>query len=100
MKIDDSVKKTSSLGVGATQTRATGKSAEKAGVSKPSSDNVHLSTQLQALDGLVANSSVFDANKVEEIKAAIADGRFQVNAERVADGLMDTVKDLIHTRKA
>lgn len=99
MKIDDSVKKAAGLGVGATQARAS-KSTEKAGAGKATSASVHVSSQLQSLSGQVANSSVFDSNKVEEIKAAIAGGRFQVNPEKIADGLMDTVKDLIHTRKA
>lgn len=97
MKIDP-VKNPAGQIVGTTQTRA-GKS-EKAGVSKTSSDSVSQSPQLQALEGTVANSGVFDANKVEEIKAAIAGGVFQVNPEKVADGLLDTVNDLLHARKA
>lgn len=104
MKIDDGMKKTGGLPVSSTQTRA-GKGADKSGgVGKPAtstpsstSDNVHLSTQVQSL---TAGDGVFDTNKVEEIKAAIAGGRFQVDPEKVANGLLDTVKDLIHTRKA
>lgn len=101
MKIDDSLKKTAGLGVNTTQTRP-GKSADKAGTvsSAPvESDNVHLSSKLQSLTQLGSNS-VFDAKKVDEIKAAIAEGRFQVDPEKVANGLLDTVNDLIHTRKA
>lgn len=107
MKIDDAMKKTGGLPVSPTQTRA-GKGADKAGgVGKPASspspgasDSVHLSSKLQALEGQMASDGVFDANKVTEIKAAIASGRFQVDPEKVANGLLDTVKDLIHTRKA
>lgn len=101
MKIDDSLKKTAGLGVGAAQTRA-GKGAEKAGaVSKApaESDTVKLSSKLESL-AQVGGNSVFDAKKVEEIKAAIAEGRFQVDPEKVANGLLDTVNDLLHTRKA
>jgi len=36
-----------------------------------------------------------DSQKVAEIKQAISEGRFQVNAEVVADRLIDTVQDLI-----
>ncbi|HXA46304.1 MAG TPA: flagellar biosynthesis anti-sigma factor FlgM [Burkholderiaceae bacterium] len=105
MKIDDSVKKTGSLGVQSTQgqTRA-GKGVSKTstgGVSSDvSSDTVQLSSQLQGLEGQVASSSVFDANKVEEIKAAIAGGQFQVNPENVATGLINNVSDLLQTQTA
>jgi negative regulator of flagellin synthesis FlgM len=46
-----------------------------------------------------ASSAVFEAKKVEEIKLAISEGRFQVNSEKVADGLLETVKDLLSARK-
>lgn len=102
MKIDNSVKKPTDLAVGTTQARA-GKGADKAGAASTSStptqsESVHLSSKLQALANSGGNG-VFDVKKVEEIKAAIAEGRFQVNPEKVADGLLDTVTDLIHARK-
>ncbi|HZW20284.1 flagellar biosynthesis anti-sigma factor FlgM [Noviherbaspirillum sp.] len=101
MKIDDSLKKTAGLGVNTTQTRS-GKSADKAGAvsqAPAESGTVHLSTKMESLTQL-GGASVFDAKKVEEIKAAIAEGRFQVDAEKVANGLLDTVSDLIRSRKA
>lgn len=99
MKIDDSIKKATGLGVGATQTRAS-KGPDKASSGKVPADNVHLSTQVQTLTAQVASSAVFDANKVDEIKAAISEGRFHVDPEKVANGLLETVSDLIHKRKA
>ena len=99
MKINDSIKKPATLGTGTAQA-APGKSAGKAAPAAATPDNVHLSSQLKALTEQVAGASVFDTKKVEEIKAAITDGRFQVNAEKVAEGLMESVKDLIHKRKA
>jgi negative regulator of flagellin synthesis FlgM len=101
VKIDDSLKKTGGLGVGTTQTRS-GKGADKAAPVSPApvgSDTVRISSKLESL-AQAGGSSVFDAKKVEEIKAAIAEGRFQVDAEKVANGLLDTVNDLIRTRKA
>ncbi|HJV73412.1 MAG TPA: flagellar biosynthesis anti-sigma factor FlgM [Noviherbaspirillum sp.] len=97
MKIPDSFNK--ATGLGATQAQArSGKTTEKAGTEKASSDNVTLSAQAQALASQASKDQVFDAKKVEEIKAAIASGQFQVNAERVADGLLSTVKDLLSAR--
>ncbi len=101
MKIDNSIKKTGPLNVGATEARGA-KGTEKAGTagkaaSASAQQGVQVTSQLQALTG---TEGVFDTRKVAEIKAAIAEGRFQVDPEKVAAGLLDSVKDLIHTRKA
>ncbi|MDY7548740.1 flagellar biosynthesis anti-sigma factor FlgM [Glaciimonas sp. Gout2] len=39
----------------------------------------------------------FDAAKVEKIRQAISEGHYQVNAGKIADGLLDTVRDLLKT---
>ncbi len=106
MKIDNSIKKSVGLPVGPTQARSgngAGKAdaADAAGAAPaPAADNVHISTQLKALAGQVASGGVFDTSKVEEIKAAIAGGQFQVDPEKVATGLLESVRDLIHARKS
>jgi len=37
----------------------------------------------------------FDAKKVDEVRQAIADGRFKVNSEAVADKLLSSVAELL-----
>lgn len=99
MKINDQLKTTP--GLPAANTPAAGsKGAERAaGTSQAPADNVHLSAQGQAMASAVGGSAVFDTKKVERIKLAIADGQFHVNSEKVADGLLETVRDLLHSRK-
>jgi negative regulator of flagellin synthesis FlgM len=75
-----------------------------AGVAKPGDpntqgDSVQLSTQLQSIEKNLANGEVFDAARVEKIKQAISEGRFVVNPGKVADGLLETVRDLIRARQ-
>ncbi|MES2071568.1 MAG: flagellar biosynthesis anti-sigma factor FlgM [Pseudomonadota bacterium] len=102
VKIDDALKKTTGLPVSSPTQARTEKSADKAEVASSPSHSVqisNLSTQLQGLQSAQAGSAVFATKKVEEIKLAISEGRFQVNSEKVADGLLDTVKDLLNSRK-
>ncbi len=104
MKINDSIKNKVELGA---EKLGTGKNASANSVagSKPETasatktgENVTLSpmsVQLQTITSEVSASEVFDAEKVNAIKSAIESGQFKVNSEKVADGLIDTVKDLL-----
>ncbi len=69
----------------------------------PIETNVHLGTsslQLRKLESSVANSPVVNKEKVEAIKKAISEGRFQVNASTVADRLINSVQDMISASKS
>ncbi|WP_093557519.1 flagellar biosynthesis anti-sigma factor FlgM [Pseudoduganella namucuonensis] len=100
MKINDTLKGTPGLPT-SPATAGNARSAEKANTAPVPTDNVRLSSQGQAMaaSGASGSNSVFDAQKVDRIKEAIAGGKFQVNSEKVADGLLETVKDLLHSRK-
>ncbi|SNS60861.1 anti-sigma-28 factor, FlgM family [Noviherbaspirillum humi] len=101
MKIDDSIKKAAGLPVGAAGTAQarSARGADKTGAVSnipASKENVSLSEEAKALSG---NSGVFDAAKVEQIKAAIADGTFKVDPEKIANGLLDSAADLVRASR-
>ncbi len=101
MKINDS-KKSPSLPLGQTQAN-TGKKVDKAEAAPTSAAGTikssPMSAQLQALQGSMAAGEVFDAGKVDAIKTAIAEGKFKVDAEKVADGLLAAVKNLLQRHR-
>lgn len=53
--------------------------------------------QLRTLEKNIAATPAVNSAKIEEIKQAISEGRFQVNSGAIADQLITTVKDLIST---
>lgn len=74
------------------------KTGEKPNVETAAASTVQtsaLSSQMQVLQGQITETSAFDAKKVEAIKLAIANGEFKVNPEKVADGLLATVRELL-----
>ena len=103
MKINDTLKGNQGLPPANAQTnnaRGADKAATTAPLTQAQTDSVRLSPQGQAMASAVGGGAqVFDAKKVERIKMAIADGQFQVNSEKVADGLLETVRDLLHSRQ-
>lgn len=107
VKINDTVSNNAGIPATTTPAASNAKAADKAvAQAAPTpvpvqTDSVSLSTQGKALAGTsaaAANTAVFDSKKVERIKSAIADGQFKVNSDKVADGLLETVRDLLHSR--
>lgn len=63
----------------------------------PGGDSVQLSPLSAQLQGNAGDSAV-DPARVQEIKQAISQGHFTVNANVVADRLLATVRDLLQNR--
>jgi negative regulator of flagellin synthesis FlgM len=81
---------------------AKGKGASKtAAPAKAGSDSLTLtesSTRIRSLESQLAAVDVTDLGKVESVKAALASGTFAVDAEVVADRLIDHTKETLRKR--
>lgn len=101
MKIDSSIKSVSTGAVSGGGSRP-GKGATSAPGSG-GGDRVQLSplsSQLQAIESSMADTPVVDSARVAEIRQAIAEGRFKVNPDAVADHLLQTARELLRSRLA
>jgi negative regulator of flagellin synthesis FlgM len=97
VKIDKRVTPTTASKVSA----AKGKAKEVASPPQGGSDSLTLtasSTRLRALESQLASVDIADAGKVETVKAALANGSFAVDAEVVADRLIDQTKETLRKR--
>lgn len=77
------------LAAGAVTSTSAAKPVDGAG----DAEKIELSAASVALNQL--SSEPFDAAKVAEIRKAISEGRFNVNAERVADRMINDAAELI-----
>jgi len=99
VKIDKRVTPTTASKVSATQAKGTAK--VETPTPQGGSDSLTLtesSTRIRALESQLAAIDVADAGKVESVKAALANGTFAVNAEVVADRLIDHTKETLRKR--
>lgn len=58
--------------------------------------DVHLSSASAALS---AQEPTVNMARVKEIRAAIAEGRFEINASAIADRLISTARELVDTQR-
>lgn len=77
--------------------RGAGSAGKSAGTS--SGERVDISSLSARLQEVGAGETPVDAQKVAEIKQAIAEGRFQINPERIADGLLNSVQEMLAASK-
>ncbi|HEY8355007.1 MAG TPA: flagellar biosynthesis anti-sigma factor FlgM [Methylophilaceae bacterium] len=97
MNIDDVLKVSPALVNGNPEGKSA-RNAEAARTDQQSSEKVTLSArsaELQSLEARVASEEAFDAAKVEAIKAAIQSGQYKVDSGKVADGLINSVKEML-----
>ncbi len=99
MKIDNSINPVTTVSVndGKRQTGAAPSTGKENG-----DTSVHISqnaAKMQSADNTTSSGAVVDTARVNEIKQAISEGTFKVNPEVVADKLLETVRELIQSKK-
>ncbi len=87
---NDAAGRTRTMAVGNRKSTATG--AEQVDLSS-------ISARLQDVEAAMADTPSVDAARVAEIKQAISEGRFQINPERIADGLLESVQQMLARRQ-
>jgi negative regulator of flagellin synthesis FlgM len=98
VKIDKRITPPAATKVSATKGKGTGKVAKPAADAGDSLTLTESSTRIRALETQLASVDVTDASKVEAVKAALANGTFAVDAEVVADRLIDHTKETLRKR--
>ena len=92
MKIDSSTTPLGAPPVKGTRSHSASKT------SATSSDEVQLSA-LSAQFSASGDDQSYDAARVSEIKQAIAEGRFTINAGAIAERLIDSAKELVDSQR-
>lgn len=103
MKIDNSVGSVGGMPSSEPRPRpAKGGSAAAAGAAGEKVELSSLSSRMQEIEAALASVPVIDSDRVAEIKLAMAEGRFKVDAGKVADGLIESVRQMLaaQTQKA
>jgi negative regulator of flagellin synthesis FlgM len=94
MKIDNSTKTVASV-QGPAGTHTHGPRPAATGVKSSPSAGQSATVVSAGLHAVAATEAAFDAQKVAEIRLAISEGRFHINPERVADGLINSVREML-----
>lgn len=99
MKINSSVSSvgTSQAGGRAKQASQAGQSPNAAPVEKVALSS--LSARLQEATAGLTDTPAVDIAHVNEIKQAMAEGRFKINPDRIADGLLESVRQMLVNSK-
>ncbi len=94
MKIDNTGKPLGSTLVRTIESKTSVASKKTESTQQESVSINPLAAKMQAMEALGTEPS-FDADKVAAIRQAIADGKFSVRSDVIADKLLDSVRELL-----
>ena len=98
MKIDKRITPPAAAKVSSTKGKGAGKTPSTPAGGGDSLTLTESSSRIRSLESQLASVDVTDAGKVESVKAALANGTFAVDAEVVADRLIDHTKETLRKR--
>jgi negative regulator of flagellin synthesis FlgM len=98
VKIDKRITPPAAAKVSAAKGKAAGNQAAPTAGGSDSLSLTDSSTRIRALESQLAAVEVTNTDKIESVKAALADGSFAVDAEVVADRLIDHTKQTLRKR--
>lgn len=95
MKIESTGKQIAPSATGEARPRSPANPATTVASSGEKVELSSLSSSLQKAETVIAQTPVVDKQRVEEIKQAITNGEFKVDAGRIADGLIASVREML-----
>lgn len=99
MKIDNLVKSVGGPTSGARKDGAKPAATPQPAVQSEAVALSPLSARLQEIASSLANTPVADSERVSAIREAISQGNFKINAGKIADGLIDSVRQMLAAQK-
>lgn len=93
MKINTSIPSVTTNDV-ASRAKPAAAGSQKSAASSAQVELSSLATHLQDA-ATAADAQLVNAARVAEIKQAISEGRFHINPERIADGLLASVREML-----
>ncbi|HTY02161.1 MAG TPA: flagellar biosynthesis anti-sigma factor FlgM [Rhodocyclaceae bacterium] len=95
MKINTSIGPVGTSEAAAKPKRATPTAGQQAATASEQVELSSLAARLQEASAAMADTPVVDSARVAEIKQAISQGQFKVNPEKIADGLLESVRQML-----
>jgi negative regulator of flagellin synthesis FlgM len=100
MKIDPTLKTVAPSAIQEQRLHHEKTPGQPAGKSRSEVELSSLSSQLHEIEAGLEKGQAVDSARVAEVKRAIAEGRFEINAEKIADRLVDATREFLRSHKS
>ncbi|HRD33460.1 MAG TPA: flagellar biosynthesis anti-sigma factor FlgM [Rhodocyclaceae bacterium] len=98
MKIEGSIKTASSLLANESRPKTQASDARQAAPADAKVEISSLSSSLGKAEAAIASTPTVDRARVAELRQAISEGRFKMDANRIADGLLASVREMLEAK--